>query len=93
MKITFDADKQYVLLIGTSAGKVKIYGLPGNDRRGVLSPHDCVTGFLAWDGECFMSAGTEGGLNVWLWKSLKTSVLGMPPLAAPTMSGLGGMMQ
>lgn len=93
--MTVNADKEYVLLVGTEMGKIKIYGLANNERKGILIPHNKVIGFIAWDGSAFLSAGSEGRLHVWLWKPAGSSTLGAAVVATGTgfgaPSGFGAM--
>lgn len=96
-----NADKEHVLLVGTESGKIKIYGLTNNERKGIISPHDKVIGFLAWDSNAFISAGSEGKLHVWLWKSSGINQLGMavvsnmgtaiPGIPGTAIGGTGGI--
>lgn len=83
--MTVNAEKEYILLIGTESGRIKIYGLANNERKGIVWAHDKVVGFMAWDGSAFISAGAEGRVHIWLWKPAALTTLG----AAVTGGGAG----
>ncbi len=78
IKITKDANNTDVMLVGTETGKIKIYGLPHNDKKGMVMAHDKVVGILAWDRECFVTAGTEGRIHIWLWKATPAGAMPVP---------------
>jgi len=88
IKVTRNADQEYVLLLGTESGRIKIYGLADNSRKGIIAAHNKVVGFLAWDGSAFISIGSEGKAHVWLWKSVGPANLGAAVMG--TGSGFGG---
>ena len=77
-----------MLLLGTESGRIKIYGLVDNSRKGIIAAHNKVVGFLAWDGSAFISVGSEGKAHVWLWKRVGPTSLGAAVMG--TGSGFGG---
>lgn len=99
--MTRNADQEYVLLIGTESGRIKIHGLTydliyslmDNQRKGIVAAHNKVVGFIAWDGSAFISVGSEGRVHVWLWKSAAPASVGAAVLGTgslPSVPGFGG---
>ena len=89
MKLTKNADHEFILLIGTTSGKIRIYKLPDNESKGLLLSHDSVVNFLTWDENLFMSAGSEGKIQVWAWKPASETTAGMAAIGQiPGMVGV-----
>eukprot|EP01022_Parablepharisma_sp_SALTPOND_P031596 TRINITY_DN807_c0_g1_i9.p1 TRINITY_DN807_c0_g1~~TRINITY_DN807_c0_g1_i9.p1 ORF type:complete len:295 (+),score=-3.16 TRINITY_DN807_c0_g1_i9:928-1812(+) len=94
IKVTKDGNQEDVVLVGTKSGRIKIYGLPSQNKRGMIAAHEKVIGFLAWAGDCFMSVGSEGKIHVWVWqKGTASSGFGSAPgggFGRPPSGGFGG---